>query len=61
MSMPKIWLQLIGVLGVVCLAYVIYSVVAQAPADRTPVITFALVVAFVCICVIAYTMLTGRR
>jgi hypothetical protein len=59
--MPKRWVQLIGVLGIVSLSYVIFSIVSQAPEDRLPIIIFALIVIFISICVVAYTMITGRR
>jgi hypothetical protein len=59
--MPKRWVQLIGVFGIVSLSYVIFSIVSQAPKDRLPIIIFALIVLFISICVVAYTMITGRR
>jgi NhaP-type Na+/H+ or K+/H+ antiporter len=54
------WVRILGVIGIVSLSYVVFSIVSQAPEDRHPVIVFALFVVVVSICVVAYTMITGR-
>ena len=53
--------QIIGALGIFCLSYVIFSIVSQAPQERSFFIIISLIVIFISLAVIGYTMITGRR
>ena len=53
--------QVIGTLGIFAMAYVIFSLISQAPAERYPAIFLSLIVIVISLSVIAYTMIMGRR